>query len=329
MSQIKDWMHGTGIAVDPTLSPEEKLQAANLNYDVITVPAGYYVNGEWITSKNKYTIRADQPSINYGLVHNRKAWSNKEFLTVLEDYLKLEGYAITHIGSIDHGGITYYGVELPVTYLDGNEHEETHHYLLVSHGHKNGTGVMVSKFSNRTYCTNGLNIIIRKPRVVTHSSELTSTVVFTVRGAIKQAIDLVDTDIKYDRILADQKVSDYKVKQHLLTLYGKKDDGGTVLSDQPKSVLKTVDKVLNIYYNGNHRTKYTENTAYGLLQAVMEYEAHHRKTKDPDNSGKVMKSLLGFSSGTDTRYHRINFFRKYLESCYLKEVEYKQLELIF
>lgn len=301
---FQDWLHGQGVDVHGK-SVTEALNAANLNWEVKTSDFRYGLDDSGTTTyqhreKTKQVAYRGDNGMFIDIYHERVPYQNRDIVEMFKGYLEAADLELGWLATLKDGKELLAGAVIPRHSEMGND--RTDHYLLLRDSHVNGNGLKISLYSNRTICTNGMNIVVQNS-VVPHTQEISQRKEFmaSTTDSVLQAIS--EREAMHEQ-LTQVEMSKEEATMQLIAAFG---NPGESVDDQPR-VVQTALKLFNGQGKGSESlTAY--NTAYGLLQSVTEYYNWHA----PRSQAKTaLQSLLDGS-----RAKAMGTFERQLQSVCL------------
>lgn len=293
------WHRGTAVDVRG-LSPEEQLQAAGLDWQVLVEPFYYGENKEFTDPDKRVAYRShDQKTIS--LYDKRQPWQNTQILSTFNNFCEDAGLQLAYLGSLHDQNTLYAAAKLEADSHILGSTDEINWWLILRNSHINGKGMDVSLYSDRLVCTNGMRSVIRDNRkVITHVGEFNHDRVTNILKTAIRTIHQQETELE---TLAKQSITKEEAVALILSAYG---EAGKSVEDQPP-VVQTILRLFNGGGLGSDMlTAY--NTAYGLLQATTEYFNWHMK-----NTSGAFASILDGS-----RASSMNKMREQLVGVYAR-----------
>jgi len=297
----QDWMHGIGVEV-AGMDTDEKLKAANLDWEVRTSPFQYGDDFRYHQQDAQVAYRGND-GMYISTYVNRQPWQNRDIVNTFDAFCETADIEMTHLGSLKEGRILLAGAKFPYsTALKGSK-DVTDYYLLLQDSHLNGRGLSVSLYSNRLICTNGQNIVVRdRHAVLSHTTDFDKA-----RPKIERLLDSVMDAIRkkeaQDERLVETAMKIEEATAHLINAFGVP---GEPVEQQPRVVQVCLRLFQGQAKGSNMLTAY--NTAYGLLHSVTEYYNWHVPAR-----GTLESQFYSILNGS--RAQKMRQFEQQLVSC--------------
>ena len=306
--------HGIGEIVAGTLSSEEAIKVAKLDWEVIPKPiydefgreiSGYKVNQQSTDNKN-LGIVTDR----YKIVQNKDAFA-------FTDELLGQGVRYETAGSLASGKRVWMLARMEGTVI---AEEKIDPYLVFTNSHDGTGAIRVAITPIRVVCQNTLNLALRKA-----SRHWSCVHTGDIQGKLEEArYTLMNAEAYMDALeeefgeLKLKKVSETQVRDmtekllelEFASLFKKAIKTGKVLDfKEAQKQQKFEDKInrkrtdiLNIYFD-KPDLRGTEHTAFRFVNAVSDYATHttdHKNTRNYQEN-LFMKTVDGHSL-IDTSY---------------------------
>jgi len=306
--------HNLGVSVSSTLSSEEAIRVAHLDWDVVPMPIydgngrelkGYKVNQRSSDGKNLGVV-----TDRYRIVQNREAFA-------FTDALLGEGVQYETAGSLDSGKRVWM-----LARMEGTEiaEEQVDPYLVFTNSHDGKGAVRVAAVPVRVVCQNTLNLALTQASrhwTCAHKGDIQSKLDearYTLASAERymKALEEEFGELKLKRVTESQvrDMTEKLLELEFDSLYKKAIKTGKVV-DFKEAVRqqKFEDKlnrkrtdILNIYFD-KPDLRGTEHTAFRFVNAVSDYATHNTDHKNTRNyqENLFMKTIDG-NSLIDTSY---------------------------
>jgi len=298
---MKNYHRNVGIEISSSMTLDQQLEEAGLNWTVKTSPITYG-DRPYKTTDFNMAYRSDTglPLDVYG--SQRKPFQNRDILELFHNFCELNDLTIERLGSIKNGLELFAIARLPVQLDVKKVGDISDIYLLINESHKLGRGLKVDLFFNRLVCTNGMvKSVNMLTGIINHNAEFNQA---KITGVLGQAMDVIKDQQQISEDLAEVPMSTQEAQLHLIKAFGNPDKQ---LAEQPK-IIQTCLRLFNGDGQGSgYLTTY--NTAYGLLEAVKEGINWYSSKRD---NNTVFSSLCYGARGK-----KINTFEKQLVSVCL------------
>ena len=323
MSANVEWMfsgnntpvwHGIGEIIKGTLSSEEAIKVAKLDWDVIPMPIydgqgrelkGYKVNQRSSDGKNLGVV-----TDRYKIVQNREAFA-------FTDALLGEGVQYETAGSLDSGKRVWMLARMEGTMI---AEEQIDPYLVFTNSHDGKGAVRVAAVPVRVICQNTLNLALNQASrhwTCAHKGDIQSKLDearFTLQSADRymEALEEEFGELKLKKVSETQvrDMTEKLLELEYSDLFKKAIKTGKILdfkamAQQQKFEEKLNRKrtdILNIYFD-KPDLRGTEHTAFRFVNAVSDYATHNTDHKNTRNyqENLFMKTIDG-NNLIDTSY---------------------------
>lgn len=306
--------HGIGEVIKGTLSSEEAIKVAKLDWDVVPMPI-YDGNGREI--KGYKVNQRSSDGKNLGVVTDRyKIVQNKEAFA-FTDALLGEGVQYETAGSLDSGKRVWMLARMEGTQIC---EEQIDPYLVFTNSHDGKGAVRVAAVPVRVVCQNTLNLALSKASrhwTCAHKGDIQSKLDearYTLASADRymKALEEEFGELKLKKVTETQvrAMTDKLLELEFSNLFNKAVKTGKVLdfkaiSQQQKSEEKLNRKkndILNIYFD-KPDLRGTPHTAFRFVNAVSDYATHNTDHKNTRNyqENLFMKTIDG-NDLIDTSY---------------------------
>lgn len=284
-------------------SVKAALKESGMDWTVRTVPifaAGSYVendNGLIVANgpdpglgqeiADKHGVQRESDGRILGVVGN--SWSpvqNGEGFALVEDFMKVGGAHIESMGEIDSGRKVWMQVRMDSNLFIAGEQVST--YVLFINGHDGRTSVLAAMVDVRFACMNVLDWA-KKIHRVRHTSKATGRL--AEAKAILGLRDLRNEELaRQGEWLVEQEMSDSKFNKFLEELMPipEEQEGkpAETMMEERRSKVRTL-------YTGAANLETIRGTAWGALNAVIEYSDYGRNFRDNETQ---MKAQFGITS---------------------------------
>ena len=273
---VRPWA-GMGTTIeDDGMTSKEALTLAKLDWEVEKYPAGANIDGTWVTKGAEDMFKVVRSSDNriLGQVGERyTCFQNSSAFLFGDDIIDSSEAHWIRAGSLKDGATVWMVMEMPDTIkVDGYDDETLQPFLFVSNSHDGGSSVTAGLTFIRLVCNNAVNLMITgSPRTFKirhtknmmtrmHEAKRVLGIAHTYTEAFQAEIDkLVNTkfsDKEFDAFLESLAPTEDKEKAALTRALDRQ--------EEIKIIWKNTPDLQNI-----------RNTAYGALQAVVDYHDHY------------------------------------------------------
>ncbi|MDR2140684.1 MAG: DUF932 domain-containing protein [Deltaproteobacteria bacterium] len=303
------WLEGAATVNDksdrPALSAQEVMVEAGLNWEVEKRPAYFRDSeGNFNCVPNHFVVTRSDDLSPLGIVgKGYELFQNRELFDFIETFLSITKSKLDTCGFIDNGAMIWAtAVAETQEFLPGDPSQE---YFLISNNHDGNRGVQVGFMYSRLVCSNALLSSLKKSdhysvRHVPSLRYYTNAILDLMsahRAHSKEFAEIMKTLIQKPLPLETIKDLTEKLtrsrKSSRLELLDFSDDevSDTWTPGEPYAkILDLVDHGLGTEIPG------VKGTAYGFVQAVIEYVDHHRIVRKGNRSeaeAKFKAALFG------------------------------------
>ena len=312
-NNVTPW-HGIGEIIKGTLSSEEAIKVARLDWDVVPRPIydeqgreikGYKVNQRSTDGKNLGVV-----TDRYRIVQNREAFA-------FTDALLGEGVQYETAGSLASGKRVWM-----LAKMEGTEiaEEQVDPYLVFTNSHDGKGAIRVAAVPVRVVCQNTLNLALRNASrhwTCVHKGDIQSKLEearFTLQSAEQymEALEEEFGELKLKKVSESQvrSMTEKLLELEYADLFKKAVKTGKVVDfkdaiRQQKfedKINKKRTDILDIYFD-KPDLRGTEHTAFRFVNAVSDYATHNTDHKNTRNyqENLFMKTIDG-NNLIDTSY---------------------------
>lgn len=277
------WHRNTAVPVNSSMTIDQQLDAAGLNWEVVLGEALYRVGDQVKIIPGRVAAYRSDTGAFIDIYQHRQAWQNREVVTAFNEFLDAAGMNIEYLGSLDKGTRLYAATTIKKFAMAKDVGDVTSVKLVLEDGHKRGKGLTISTLENRLVCTNGMVQTVKvRNSVISHRGAFKRDL---VQEAVQQALDEVNNRETMLNELSGKSMDVMDAQIRLIKEFG---IPGVAMDDQPRAV----QKILALFQGGGLGSEMLTayNTAYGLLQSVTEYYNWGAYKTAP---GAVMGSILG------------------------------------
>lgn len=290
----KAW-HGLGQIVEGSMTAEQAIKLACLNYNVIQVPISIEVPNKkfGIVVPNKFATLRDDTNEIFGVVGNRYQIIQNIAAFDFFDSIIGRGAAIFETaGAMGIGEKIFVTAKLPnfLIRIAGTD-DITELYVLLTSTH-DGTGAIIAAITPiRVVCQNTLNAALNGASTKVYIRHTSSALVKMQEAEKLLGIThrLTEDLNEVFNVLAKKTVTDAKVKSLVEELFvGSKNDKGEFKT----RIANIHNNVLESYFNGTGQSQII-GTAWGVYNGITHYLDHAKQYKDADT---MVESLSGGES---------------------------------
>lgn len=292
-NNVTPW-HNQGIVIHGTLSSEEAIKVAKLDWDVVPMPIydergikipGYKVNRRTSDGKNLGVV-----TNKYKVVQNREAFA-------FTDALLGNGVQYETAGSLDSGKRVWMLARMKNTTL---AEENIDPYLVFTNTHDGTGAVRVAVVPIRVVCQNTLNLALSKASrhwSCAHKGDIQSKLDearFTLQSADRymEALEEEFGELKLKKVSERQvrEMTDKLLEIEYKQLFNRAIKSGKILDfkaansqrNAEEKINRKKNDILEIYFD-KPDLRGTDYTAFRFINAVSDYATHttdHKNTKN-------------------------------------------------
>lgn len=278
--------HGLAVvhdtATEGVLTPEIALVKGGIDWQVIKEPV--YRKGTRVEGKF-FTVRADSDKV-LGVVGDRyEVLQNIEGFAMLRDLVDSDDIQIETAISLREGRLICITATRPDHIKIGGEDVIPR---LVWYNTHDGLGGGMIATPERVVCRNTLRLAIGKASgiyKIKHTRNIRERIA-AARAALEISFEYTDTLALVGEELLSTKISDAAFDEFLLSLYQVPEDEGMKRTRR----MKEFEAVREVY-RGSENLNDIRGTAWGALNAVVEYNQHYKAERTP--FAKTEKILHG------------------------------------
>lgn len=312
-NNVAPW-HGIGEIIEGTVSSEEAIKLAKLDWDVVPMPIydnlGREIPGFKVNMRSSDNMALGVVTDRYKVVQNKEAFA-------FTDALLGEGVQYESAGSLASGKRVWMLARMENTTL---AEENIDPYLVFTNSHDGTGAIRVAITPIRVVCQNTLNLALSNA-----SRHWSCVHKGDIRGKLEEAKFTLESAERYMEALEEEfgelklkKVTDDQVRQmtdklleiEFNNLYNKAVKIGKVVDFKEALRQQKFEEKLNrkrneilTIYNDKPDLRGTERTAFRFVNAVSDYATHtedHKQTKNY-RENMFMKTVDG-NSLIDTSY---------------------------
>lgn len=216
--------HGLGTKVEPTLSPDEFLIAAGLDWEVEKKDSFVEVDGQKIPTGQQSLVRSSDNTI---LTNVGKGWNpvqNAEAFNFFEDYVKAGDMEMHTAGSLKDGQMVWALAKTNESFelFDG---DVTDNYFLFTNPHQFGKAINIRMTPIRVVCNNTLTLSLSKESdqmvTVNHRKAFDADSVKEQMGIAREKMEQYKSIAEF---LGKKRYTDNNVIQYFNTVFGRPAD---------------------------------------------------------------------------------------------------------
>lgn len=291
--------HGLGQVVDGSMTAEQAIELACLNYEVVKTPVLVSLDNKIVEVPNQFaTLRNDTKEVfgvvgkQYEIVQNREAFA-------FFDNIVGEGAAIYETaGALGMGQKIFVSAKMPndIIRINGSE-DITEMYVVLTSSHDGSGSIIAMVTPIRVVCQNTLNAALKGSEnkvKIRHTQN--------AHAALAQAHEvlgithILTTELsECFNMLAKKRVSNKQAAELVEAIFpsgGKKENG-----EEGKRITAIRDNFYNAYYNGIGQEKIV-GTGWGFYNGITHYLDHAKEYK---NESTMFESLMGGESFKTTQ----------------------------
>lgn len=287
----KPW-HGLGVELPELATAEEAIQAANLDWEVELIPAGYNKGrGHFQKVDNQFwTRRVDTGEVFNNMTHGRlyTVFQNREAFGFFDSVTKTGEAKYETAGSLGNGRRTFILAQISGQSYSVKGVDEIKSYILLSNAHDGTEPISMRITPIRVVCDNTLRAALNKDTTLKFSARHTPS----IKGKVVDARTALGITERYmvsfmeqvDQIAAKAwKQADLDAFVADLFTFNR-DEDGIVKGEQHVTKLAAAAEVKRLFEEGmGQDIKGIAGTAWAGYNAATEYFDHTRVTDSLDN----------------------------------------------
>lgn len=302
---------GIGAPVDSSMSIDEQVKAAGLDWEV---KKSYVRYGEFFEEVDEATCAVYRPADpDRGMPKAKRfcyaspEWTpfqNTEIVETFNKFCNDAGIEIEHLGALQDGGCIFATARMNETFSVMNSDDIVAGRILLTNYHTYGKGLRVDMMTVRLICTNGLTTSVRnKSKVITHLGAYNPDKVMDTLIAAQTNFNAMHEDMEH---LADKEVTDRnEVLLHLCSALMTPSQINALKAQHGDNLTlehlpQMVQNAYQMYFNGTSTGAQLQSkvhSAYNLLQCVTQIVNHESVVRNGVETH--MNSLwLGDKQGT-------------------------------
>ena len=294
-----------GTLITDSLSPAEAFRVADADFKVIKTISTYPVNGETMVAEDYCNLYREDTGASLGVMGKNYTPVQNDSLIVLFDYLR-EDVEIDNILTIRDGRKIFVSARCDIE-GEVTSGDKVRRYLHAFNSFDGSSSFGVFFSDVRLKCANQINYLCNKgaSRAKSEGAGLVmrhTRSVETFAKALPQLINVeqqkFETDLSQLRPLTTTKLSSEQVKRVLESTYS--DDLARPITDKVTKEKRarllsdlSCHDVIHSHYSGETGFGVETGTAWGLFQAITQYETHDagRLLSDTDRARARLESL--------------------------------------
>ena len=283
--------HGLGTPVEHTLTAEEALAAASLDWQVEKKQI-YFQNktGIYTEAKGFAVVRTDY-QVPLGIVSDKYIpVQNRESFDFLDDLVMTREAKYHTAGAINNGAKVWLLAKLPekIVVLEDDVVEQ---YLLLVNSHDGKSCLKVLFTPTRVVCQNTLNLALTQAQVsvnIAHRGDVKSK-----KFEAQRVLGIAMTHFK------DVENAYKNFASHQITATDLKKYIADVIPGESKAILTMREKIEELHEVGAG-AEMTRGTLWGAYNAVAEFVDHHRIKNYEQNPDRYFE-YVNFGSGASIK----------------------------
>lgn len=280
--------HGLGNRVDSSVSVDEMLIAAGLNWDVKMHPTFAQVDNELIRVPNKSAlVRASDNKILTVASDNWKPIQNRDVLEFFSEYARAGGATLETAGSLRGGKMVWGLANLGHGFTTNNGADAVKGYVLFASPHEAGKATTVRVTGTRVVCANTMAIALRghKNGIYTqsHLTDFNFDLARETMGLAHESMFQMELNAK---ALEQLKLSEYDTVRVLAKYFQPKTKVEDIIAD-PEIRTRPMQEVL---LSVEQAPGATPGSGWGVINAVT-YWADHIAGRSQD--ARMVKAWFG------------------------------------
>lgn len=275
MSTIKT-IYNYGHDVSTASTMEEAIQMAGLGWDTRLEPL-YLADGTQIKG-NAAVVRNDNNGVLGCVGKDYMIVQNKQAFNFFDDVLADGKAQLISAGSLKGGKRVFINARMADCFKV--KHDDWEKRLTLSTSHDGTASVKISLYAMRIICSNGLIGIENHTEIRVKHVKSAADKMAEAQRAIREATHHYNHIQEQLAVLAETEVTPAQFEKYLDILLPVKNDS--------KRTITMRDTITDIYMNKGIGLADHRNTAYGALNAVLEFTDHHRSSRKSDESPEAV-----------------------------------------
>lgn len=286
--------HGLGNKVEDSVTIDDMLVAAGLNWEVQQTPCWTEINGEKVSVGRKALVRASDGKILTITGDDWKPLQNKEALEFFREYTEAGGATLETAGSL-RGGKIVWGLARVATgfTINGNDHVKG--YILLVSPHEVGKAITVRTTSVRVVCANTLAMAggVKGAGSEYRQSHIRDFDTDAARATVQLVKDQIESMRIDAEALAQMKMSEYDTVRTLARYFQPMEEGE---NEEERTKLLINDPSLQnsrlqgVLWATQKAPGAMPGNGWGVLSGVT-YWADHMAGTNPD--ARLFNSWMG------------------------------------
>jgi phage/plasmid-like protein (TIGR03299 family) len=268
--------HGLGNRVDPSVSVDEMLVAAGLDWNVGLHPIYAEVNGKKITLPTKRALVRDSDDKVLTITgDNWRPLQNRDALSFFKEYAEAGGIKLETAGSLKGGRLIWGLANLGTGFTVNRGRDAVKGYLLIVSPHEVGNAISIRTTTVRVVCANTMAMAMRSHSAAHHRQAHTKDFdVVAAREAIGLAREQIGQAELDAKTLNKLKLSEFDTVRFLATFFQPVESDADVklLMDDPA---KNQSKVLRqVIASVTSAPGALPGTGWGVMNGITHWADH-------------------------------------------------------
>lgn len=300
--------HGLGNRVDPTVSVDEMLVAAGLNWEVEQHECYAEIGGQKVAVGRQALVRSTDNRV---LTITGDAWKplqNRDALEFFREYTEAGGAKLETAGSLREGKVVWGLASIQKGFsLQGRD--QVNGYLLLVSPHEVGKAIQVRHTAVRVVCANTMAMAERSGTVEYKQNHLKEFDIEAAKAAVALGAEAIAKLEMEARALQKLKMSEYDTVRVLADYFmpASGDDAATekaredyvkTLVNEPSNQSKVLKELL---LSVNKAPGATPGNGWGVLNGVTHWADH---VAGRTNDARLYRSWFGHTGQAKTTVKR-------------------------
>lgn len=284
--------HGLGNRVDASISPEEMLVAAGLDWTVQMHPNFTSIDGNMHRVPNQSSlVRSSDNKILTTASDRWQPVQNREMLEFFRDYARAGGATLETAGSLRGGKLVWGLANLGKGFVTNNGRDAVKGYLLFASPHEAGKATTVRATSIRVVCANTMALAVGKDAALYSQNHLTGFNAEAAKMVVGAAIQSVGEAEAKARTLEALHISEFDTVRVLAKHFQPEHDGtDAAVAKLISDVQKRSQALHQVLLSNEQAPGAAPGNGWGVLNAVT-YWADHVAGRD--RSARLTQSWFG------------------------------------
>jgi len=306
--------HGLGVPVEDTMTPEEMLEAADLNWTVSKRPAYTLTSPEWSdettvmqTEGHYFIVRDSDNTVLSACGNDYVPFQNADTFKFFKKFVSAGDMKMETAGSLKNGQDIWGLAKLECSFeLAGGDKVEG--YLLIDSPHVSGIALTIMFTPIRVVCANtiamALNTDGNKFRVL-HLQAFDGDIIKAAETALGISSELMEDFRIQTEFLSSRTAKHTEVQNYVAELFQPKlliERGKMeIANDMPLSdeFSRTADQVYESIYNSpGSDLSSAKDTWWGVFNGVTYFIDHKKRENERILGGALYSSWLGQGAAT-------------------------------